>query len=99
MLLWTQRGQQPRAALWRIALVLVGASLVTHPLAWWANRGLVGVFGFEVRAAIVETAVVIVEGVVLRGGLRLGVLPAFATALVMNAASFGVGLWMITHRG
>ncbi len=89
---------QPRPALWRIVLVLAGASLVTHPFAWWANRGLFGVFAFEVRVAIVEAAVVIVEGVVLRWGLRVGVALAFGTALVMNAASFGFGLWLVTHR-
>lgn len=85
--------------MWRVALLVVGASLVTHPLAWWSNRGLVGVLPFEQRAAIIEAAVVIVEGVLLRGGLLVRWPAALSTALVMNAASFGYGLWRIAARG
>jgi hypothetical protein len=96
--LWGLTRRAPdRPAVWRMLLVLAGCSLITHPFAWWGNRALVDTFAFAGRAAIVEAAVVIVEGGVLR--LALGLLwpIAWGTALVMNAASFGYGMWLITR--
>lgn len=92
-LLWLAFGGRKRGeALWRIVLVAAAASLVTHPLAWWTNRGLVGTLELEVRYAVIESAVVIVETLVYRGALVVRTMPAFVTALVANAASFGFGL-------
>lgn len=104
--LWalTRREPEPRpepeprvAAWWRMVLVLAGCSLITHPFAWWGNRAMLDVMPFAWRAAIVEAAVVIVEGAVLRYALGLRSTTAWGTALVMNAASFGYGVWLITR--
>ncbi len=85
------------AAWWRMVLVLAGCSLITHPFAWWGNRALVDTMPFAWRAAIVEAAVVIVEGAVLRYALGLRSTTAWGTALAMNGASFGYGVWLITR--
>lgn len=94
-LLWiTTRRDPSRASMVRMVLVLVGCSLITHPLAWWSNRGLTDHMPFATRAAIIEAAVVIVEAVIIRGGLLVRWPIAIATSFVMNMASFGFGLWL-----
>jgi hypothetical protein len=102
--LWALTRREPeaepepeQAAWWRMVLVLAGCSLITHPFAWWGNRALVDTMVFAWRAAIVEAAVVIVEGAVLRYALGLRSTIAWGTALAMNAASFGYGVWLITR--
>lgn len=98
--LWVAtRGDPDRPAPWRLLLVLAGCSLITHPFAWWGNRALVDAMSFAWRAALVEAAVVIVEGAVLRLALGVRTATAWGTALVMNAASFGYGVWLITRSG
>lgn len=98
LLAWTRSDGASRPAWWRMVLLVVGASLVTHPLAWWSNRGLADVLAFETRAAIIEAAVVVVEAILLRGGLLVRWPAALSTALVMNMASFGFGLWLQSRR-
>jgi hypothetical protein len=93
--LWIATRRDPtRAPWWRMVLVVVGCSLITHPLAWWTNRGLVDQFEFATRATIIEAAVVIVEAVILRGGLLVRWWIAIVTSFAMNMASFGFGLWL-----
>jgi hypothetical protein len=79
---------------WRTALVLVAASLLTHPFAWKANVTWLSAWPFERRALVIELAVAAVETGVLAVGLRLSLLRALATAVPMNAASFILGLWL-----
>jgi len=96
--LWAATRRDPdRPAWWRMALVLAGCSLITHPFAWWGNRALVEAMPFAWRAALVEAAVVVVEGAVLRFALGLRSTTAWGSALLMNAASFGYGVWLITR--
>ncbi|HWB80511.1 MAG TPA: hypothetical protein VG755_36355 [Nannocystaceae bacterium] len=86
---------QLRDAGWRAPAVLMAASLLTHPFAWWGNRALLGVIELWPRYAIVELCVVAIETIVLQVALRIGWPIAAATSLLMNAASFGFGLrWM-----
>lgn len=96
LLLWfVFRGRQGGLALWRVVLVAVAASLVTHPFAWSGNRALVGTLDLPTRYAVIESAVVVVEAIVFR--VALGVRPsaALVTSFVANAASFGFGLWRL----
>ena len=76
-------------------MLAFAVSLVTHPFAWWSNRGLAPLLPFATRAALVESAVVIVEAVLLRGALRLRWRAAIVTSLAMNVASFGYGVWLM----
>lgn len=83
-------------------VVVLAASLLTHPLAWHANRVWLIGLGFPVRAAIIEGAVVLVEASILALALRSTVdgrrarpLAPWAwlvLSLVMNGVSFGYGL-------
>jgi len=96
--LWIATRRDPaRPPMWRMVVVVLGCSLITHPLAWWCNRGLAAEYTFAVRATIIEAAVVIVEAVILRGGLLVRWPIAIATAFVMNMASFGFGLWLASR--
>lgn len=100
LLLWfVFGGRRGGLPLWRVAIVAVAASLVSHPFAWSGNRALVGTWSLPTRYAVIESAVVVVEALVFR--VTLGVRPgaALVTSLVANAASFGVGLWRITGGG
>ncbi|MFO0637230.1 MAG: hypothetical protein U0168_30770 [Nannocystaceae bacterium] len=83
----------PDASLRRRVAVLLGVNLATHPLAWSCNRALAPWLAFEPRAAAIEAAVVAVESLAFA---RLVPLPwprALVLAAVINAASFGFGLW------
>jgi len=97
VLLFAWLGLRGRA-LGRGVLVVLAASLLTHPLAWTANRSWLMGLSFPVRATIIELTVVVVEAGILvlmldrargerRSWLRYGVV-----SLAMNGASFGYGL-------
>ncbi|MBK6917713.1 MAG: hypothetical protein IPH07_09960 [Deltaproteobacteria bacterium] len=92
---WGRRDDEPPPAAWRVCVMAFAVSLVTHPFAWWSNRGLAPLLPFATRAALVESAVVIVEAVLLRGALRLRWRAAIVTSLAMNVASFGYGVWLM----
>lgn len=91
--LWLLARAQLRTVGWRALAVLLAASLLTHPFAWWSNRALIGAVELWPRYAIVELGVVAIETIVLRVVLRVRWPVAAATSLLMNAASFGFGLW------
>ena len=91
--LWLLARAQLREQSWRALAVLVAASLLTHPFAWWGNQALLGVLELWPRYAIIELAVVAIETLVLHVALRVRWPIAAATSLLMNAASFGFGLW------
>jgi hypothetical protein len=78
---------------WRAPLVVVAASLVTHPFAWSGNLALLPVLRFWPRVAVVELCVCAAEAMLLRFGAAVPWPAAAITATVMNAASFGFGLW------
>jgi hypothetical protein len=76
----------------RAIAVVCAASLLSHPLAWTANTVWLRPWPFELRAAAIESAVIVFEACVLAGGLALGWRRAFALAAAANLASFGLGL-------
>jgi hypothetical protein len=92
-LLLLARVQLRALAWWRAPAVILAASLVTHPFAWHGNLALIGVLPFWPRVAVVELAVCVAEAAVLRFALGVRWPAAGLTATVMNAASFGFGLW------
>lgn len=93
-------GWLARRAWWRAALVVIAASLITHPLAWQANRVWLRSWSFWPRATVIEVGVALVEALVLAWGLTLPPRRALVIAAAMNAASFGGGLlWFYLGRG
>jgi hypothetical protein len=92
---WNLRG----ATLGRAVVVILAASLLTHPFAWTANRQWLTALSFPVRATIIELSVTLAEATILALALAriTGTRPPWsrcaALSLAMNAASFGYGLW------
>ena len=94
------------AVLGRGVLVVLAASLLTHPLAWQANRVWLRGLGFPLRATIIELSVTVVEAAILWRGLAWardqrqaepapGWSRGLIVSLAMNGASFGYGLWRL----
>lgn len=82
-------------------MIVMAASLLTHPAAWQANRIWLVHLPFPTRATIIELSVALAETVVLRVGLSrvtdeaAGPVPwmrCLVVSFVMNGASFGYGL-------
>jgi hypothetical protein len=84
----------PRAELARAGAIVAAASLLSHPLAWQANTVWLRRLPFAERAAVIEIAVALIETVVLAFGLRIGWRRAAVIAVIANAVSFALGLWL-----
>lgn len=100
LLLWAWLGLRGRS-LGRGVLVVLAASLLTHPLAWTANRSWLRGLAFPERATIIELTVVVVEATILalalpprEDGRRPWVRYVIISA-AMNTASFVYGLWRL----
>jgi hypothetical protein len=88
-------GQRGRAVAWhRSALAAAGASLVTHPIAWWANTAALAAWPFAARATVIELAVAAAEALILVWALAVTARRAAVVAIAMNAASFALGLML-----
>lgn len=85
-------GWLERRAWWRGALVVIAASLISHPLAWQANAVWLRGWPFAPRAAVIELTVAIVESAIVAWGLSLAARRAAVIATSMNAWSFAIGL-------
>lgn len=78
------------------AAVAFGASALTHPIVWfvfprlWRSLGQPG--GYWGMVAAAEAFAVLAEAVYL-AGVRMKPGPAFALALLANAASVSLGFW------
>ncbi|MEM7156678.1 MAG: hypothetical protein AAF799_27770 [Myxococcota bacterium] len=93
--------QLRRGELGRGIMIVLAASLLTHPAAWQANRVWLLSLPFPPRAAIIEVSVALVEAMILRFALRAMIddgaervtwARCLVVSFVMNAASFGYGL-------
>jgi hypothetical protein len=80
------------ARLLLVAGAAIVASVLTHPGAWAVNEGLRGIVPFAPRAAVIEVAVALAETVVYRLVAGLAWRVAAAASFVANAASFFIGL-------
>lgn len=76
----------------RAVLIALAASLLSHPIAWWANGVLRPLPFYTVRAPLIEAGVVVFEAVLYRFTLVPAARRALLVAFVANAASFAVGL-------
>lgn len=83
---------RPRPGLPRTAAVAATATLLTHPLAYQLTLLLRPLMPFVWRAAVIEGAVVLVEGALFAKVGEMGWKKGLAVALVANALSFAVGL-------
>jgi hypothetical protein len=77
---------------------LVGAvmsvTLLTHPVAWFANEQLFLMgFDFFWRALVIESIVITIEGFALSYGLSMGLNRGLVLSAAANATSFSVGLF------
>jgi hypothetical protein len=81
-------GRWAPGELWQVALVSVGASLLTHPLLWMA-ADLVRTLPSLLLA---ETGIALLEGVVYAWAAGLGLWRGQLVSLLANGASLGVGL-------
>ena len=75
----------------RLALVLPGVTLLTHPFAWTLNEDWMH-WDPVLRLAVIEASVVFIEGLILGHWGRMGWRNGFAAALAANTTSFLVGL-------
>ncbi len=73
----------------RLVVVVVVASLLTHPFVWWVGR-TASPESWWLRVLVVEAVVAVVEGAFVRVAARepRGV----AVGVAMNVVSFAVGL-------
>ncbi|CAN0491934.1 unnamed protein product, partial [Laminaria digitata] len=46
---------------WRWPVLIMAASLLTHPFAWWFNEGVLAHLPFTQRAILIEGAVIVLE--------------------------------------
>ena len=81
--------------LWRVALVAVVATCLTHPLAWWLNHVLL--LENPWRHLVIETAVALLEALAYAQLTPMRARPALAVSIAANATSWLVGLWLIRN--
>ena len=81
---------RPLPELWRLALVAVAATLLSHPFAWYANEHLT--VTWVLRATIIEVSVSVLEAALYAWLGRLGIWRGLVVSTAANGASFGVGL-------
>ncbi len=80
---------------WRVVLVAgLGASLLTHPMAWWA-ASLLSPHDHTRGLVTIELSVWVVEALFLCAVLRLRPARALLAAGLANGLSFAVGAWLL----
>lgn len=85
----------PPSQRWRLFVVAVAATLVTHPFAWETNWRLSPHLGPVPRLALVEIAVAAAEAVFYTWAAGLGLRRGVVASVAANATSFGVGLMLL----
>ena len=90
--LWWTTTRVERPPLVRLLLTAVCVSLLTHPLAWWANHALVGELARWTRVGVIETSVVVAEALLYLALVPLSRARALTLSILANATSFGLGL-------
>jgi len=84
-----------RGLSWRVVLVVgLGASLMTHPVAWWA-ASLLSPHDHTRGLVIIELTVWGVEALFLFAVLRLRPVRTLLAAGLANGLSFAVGAWLL----
>jgi hypothetical protein len=75
-----------------LVILACGATMLTHPIAWESNQILIPYTSFTVRAALIESFVVLVEGVIYSVVLKLQFQQGLFISFIANVTSFAVGL-------
>ncbi len=91
---WRSPGLRIAAA----ALAALAGTLLSHPAAWPAMRALTHHLDWPAAALIVETGVVLVEGVAYGLLLRSGAIVALGLSAATNAVSFALGIALFLLR-
>lgn len=78
----------------RLLMVAVGATLVTHPFAWYGMQALHGPLGMWPALSVVELGVGLAESVFYAQIAGLGWRWGFAAGFASNAVSAGYGVLM-----
>lgn len=88
------RGRKPVV---RLLLVSLAATLVTHPFAWNAFRGLAPFLDYWPRAVLIEGMVALTEGLLYARAAGLGAKRGLLLGFLANAFSYGLGilLWRL----
>jgi|SRR5271170_1103670 len=81
------------------ALAATVGTLGTHPLVWQAVPRLEARLGYGLALALIESGVVLAEGVAYRVIVPLTWRQAFAASMVANAASTATGLLYYAFTG
>jgi hypothetical protein len=79
-----------------VAVVAAAATLFTHPIVWALNQLLANFWSFPIRAVIVETLAILVEGVIYWQVLGWMWSRSFQISLITNLASFSLGLLLFS---
>jgi hypothetical protein len=80
---------------WRAVLLAgLGASLLTHPVAWWA-ASLLSPHDHTRGLLTIELCVWVVEALVLFAVLHVRPAHALRAAGIANLVSFAVGAWLL----
>lgn len=82
----------PRPRLPDVALAAVAATACTHPLLFLADSALSAAVPTPARWAMLETAVVAAEALILAAAAGLGARRGVAVSAATNALSFAAGL-------
>ncbi|HIK07966.1 MAG TPA: hypothetical protein IGS40_25310 [Trichormus sp. M33_DOE_039] len=78
--------------IYNVLILACVATLFTHPLAWESNQILIPYMEFFLRVGLIESCVVIVEGIWYTLILKLGWTQGLLLSLIANTASFLGGL-------
>ncbi|GJD18309.1 hypothetical protein RIVM261_032650 [Rivularia sp. IAM M-261] len=75
-----------------LAILACGATMLTHPIAWESNQILIPYASFSVRSTLIESFVVLVEGIIYWVVLKLRCQQGLFISFIANIASFVAGL-------
>ncbi|MEA5567916.1 hypothetical protein [Anabaena sp. UHCC 0399] len=81
-----------RGDVYNTLILACAATLFTHPLAWESNQILIPYMKFPLRVAIIESLVVIAEGILYKIFLKLDWRKGFFLSMIANTTSFLGGL-------
>lgn len=85
---WNSRGD------FHVAAASAAATAITHPQLWAAALWAYDRFPFWQSASILESAVVVIEGVLIAWMAKLRIDRAMLASLVANSGSLAIGLWL-----
>ncbi|MBD2205973.1 hypothetical protein H6G33_13975 [Calothrix sp. FACHB-1219] len=72
--------------------IAFAATLFTHPLAWESNQILTSYIKFPLRVAVIESFVMIIEGILYTKFLKLNWRKGLLLSILANTTSFLAGL-------